>query len=176
MLIREATADDLGALLDVERRAFGGDVEADLVSALLADPTARPTLSLVALDGDNCVGHALFTAARITGSDAVASILGPLAVVPEAQGKGCGTQLVATGLVLLRASGVDHLFVLGHPTYYPRFGFEPALPLGLEPPCPLRAEQANAWMVLDLSERDGSPPRGRLSCADALNRPELWRE
>lgn len=176
MLIREATVDDLEASLDVERRAFGGSVEAELVRELLADPTARPTLSLVALDGDSCVGHVLFTAVRIAGSEATASILAPLAVVPEAQGKGCGTQLVAAGLALIRAAGAELVFVLGHPDYYPRFGFRPALPLGLEPPYPIPPEQEDAWMVMALAEEGGELPRGRVTCADAMSRPEYWRE
>jgi len=177
MLIREATGADLGDVLGVARRAFGRDDEADLIVELLADPTAAPRLSLAAYEDGDCVGHILFTAVRLTGGEPVPSaILAPLAVAPEAQGRGCGTQLVATGLVLLRSVGTEFLFVLGHPRYYQRFGFEPAGRRGFEPPHPIAAGEADAWMVIALGDTElGSEPR-RVRCADCLDRPELWRE
>ena len=72
MHIVEATSADTPAALDVERHAFGRDDEATLVAALLRDPTARPCLSLLAWDGGQAVGHALFTHASLTGADPVA--------------------------------------------------------------------------------------------------------
>jgi putative acetyltransferase len=177
MLIREATPDDLDDTLDVERRAFGRNDEAELVRALFADRTADPQLSLLAFEDGACVGHVLFTSVSIVGaaSPVPSVILAPLAVAPEAQGKGCGTQLIATGLVLLRAAAIEHLFVLGRPDYYTRFGFEPAAKHGLHPPHPLPAERADAWMVMALGDAPVGSVTGRVKCADCLSAHGLWR-
>ena len=142
-MIREAAAADLQAILAVERAAFGGESEAGLVAALLDDPSAAPLLSLVAEREQALIGHVLFTQVRIGPMPAPlnAMILAPLAVVPVAQGLGIGSALVRTGLARLERSGVQLVFVLGDPEYYGRFGFEPAGPLGLEPPYALPA----AW-------------------------------
>jgi putative acetyltransferase len=84
--------------------------------------------------------------------------------------------LIKDGLHRLAESGVGLVFVLGHPKYYPRHGFEPALPKGFEPPYPISAKLADAWMV-QLLRKDamGKTPR-TLRCCDALNKPELWGE
>ena len=65
------------------------------------------------------------------------AILAPLAVVPDAQGQGIGGALIEHGLSLLQRSGVGLVFVLGHPGYYPRHGFEPAGRLGFDAPFPI---------------------------------------
>lgn len=162
----------------VERTAFAQESEAELVRNLLADPTARPLLSLLAEEEATPVGHILFTAGRVEGTgDAVAAaILAPLAVVPGAQGKGIGRRLVEDGLRRLAGTATALVFVLGDPAYYGRFGFVPAGPLGLVAPYPLPAAWADAWRVRAL--RDGIPGtvRGRVACADALARPEYWQE
>lgn len=178
MRITEASPTDLSHALSVERAAFGQDDEAELVRALLEDPSAQPLLSLLAWVEGRPVGHILFTAARIEGAPgaARAAILAPLAVVPETQGQGVGGRLVEHGLSVLRERGVGLLFVLGHPAYYPRHGFEPALPHGLLPPFPIPPEHADAWMVRALREGLLGEVRGRVVCADAMNRPEYWRE
>ena len=126
--IVEAAASDLQYVLEVERLAFGGDDEAELVRDLLGDPTARPLLSLLAWEDDRPVGHILFTAARLQGApgDVPVSILAPLAVIPDAQRQGVGGALVEEGVRRQSGSGVALVFVLGHPGYYPRHGFEPA--------------------------------------------------
>lgn len=67
MIIRKSTSDDLNTVLDIERRAFGNDKEAELVSDLLHDLSAVPRLSLLASINGGCVGHILFTAVNVTG-------------------------------------------------------------------------------------------------------------
>lgn len=181
MEIRESTHADLAAVLDIETRAFGGakgSEIAGLVEGLLADPSAKPLLSLVALDGPRPVGHILFTKARIepAAPPVSASILAPLAVVPEAQGRGVGTKLVRRGHDLLAERGVELVFVLGHPSYYPQHGFSPAGALGFEATYPIAEKDANAWMVKELRAGTLGSARGRVVCADALDRPEYWRE
>lgn len=176
--IRVATDDDLDAVLDVERRAFGQETEADLVRDLLADASAAPRLSLLAIEDEQPVGHVLFTSVDVVGAERPvrASILAPLAIVPEAQGHGSGGKLVEDGLLRLAGSGVEMVFVLGDPGYYARFGFTPAGRLGLQAPYPIPAEHADAWMVKVLGDDDVGSVAGRVQCAETLDRPELWRE
>ncbi len=178
MRIHRAVAADLEDVLFVERAAFGYEKEAELVSDLLSDPSARPFVSLVAREDERPVGHILFTAARLEGAANPASIslLAPLAVVPDDQGRGVGGRLIEQGLQLLSESGVDLVFVLGHPQYYRLHGFEPAGRLGLAAPFPIPEEHADAWMVQALRAGVIGSVRGTLVCADSLNRPEHWRE
>ena len=162
-VVRPARADETDAVLRVERAAFGGDVEAALVTDLLEDPTALPVTSLVAeVDGET-VGHVLFTGASPgEGNIATAVLLAPLAVHPSHQRQGIGTALVRGGLERLTADGIDCVLVLGDPAYYGRFGFVPAARYRIRPPYPLPSEHADAWMALRLSQRPlppGSPPR-----------------
>jgi putative acetyltransferase len=179
MRIAEATASDIEAILSVERAAFGEDGAeevATLVSDLADDPSAHPSLSLLAWEGERPVGHILFTAARLEGApeDVVVSILAPLAVVPEAQRKGVGGRLIAHGIQRLCESGVALVFVLGHPEYYPRHGFAPAHLEGLLAPYPISPE--DAWMVRELRHGVLGSVRGTVVCAQAMDRPEYWRE
>ncbi len=178
MHIRETTASDLDNVISVQRDAFGGDEIANLTRDLLSDPSAAPMVSLLALDEDRAVGHILFTAARLAGEPSGISIeiLAPLAVVPDAQNQGIGGKLIERGLQILSESAVDLVFVLGHPEYYPRHGFEPAGCLGFEAPYPIPEKDADAWMVQALRPGVIGSVRGEVVCAEALDRPEHWRE
>lgn len=178
MQIREALETDLNDVLQIERLAFGYDKEADLVRELLHDPSAKPLLSLLALEKDRAVGHILFTTARLsgTGNTLSTAILAPLAIVPDAQQQGVGGKLITSGIAILSKSGVDLVFVLGHPEYYPRFGFTPAGRLGFEAPYPIPDEHANAWMVQALRPEGLGTVSGKVVCADALNKPKHWKE
>lgn len=178
-MIRPATDGDLESILAVHRAAFPQEDVAGFTRSLLADPSAGPMVSLVALAEDRIVGHVLFTAARLepeTGHRV--AILAPLGVLPQHQGVGIGGGLVSRGLALLEGSGVGMVFVLGHPSYYPRFGFAPADALGFAAPYPIPEEVADAWMVLGLDLADGLPRSyaGTVKCAEAMDRPEHWRE
>ncbi len=170
--IRAATESDTDALLAVERDAFGGDIEAELVIALTAGRGFVPGMSLVADEGGRIIGHALFT--RAEAGDARAALLAPLAVASDRQGSGVGTALVETGLRVAAALCFEVALVLGHPEYYPRFGFESAIPLGIEPPYPV--EPAEAWMVRELAPGALDRARGVVRVADELMDPALWRE
>jgi putative acetyltransferase len=99
-----------------------------------------------------------------------------LAVVPDAQRQGVGGRLIERGLGLLFESGVGLVFLAGHPSYYPRHGFTPAGRLGFVPPFPIPPKDEEAWMVLALRPGLIGSVRGRVACADALNKPEYWRE
>lgn len=178
MEIREALESDLNDILSVERAAFGQDEEAELVRDLLDDPTARPVLSLLAFKDERPVGHILFTAAHLTRSQntTAIAILAPLAVVPDAQKQGIGSQLIKTGLQRLSQSGIDLVFVLGYPEYYSKHGFTPAGYLGFNAPHPIPDEHADAWMVQALRPGIIGSVCGQVTCSDILNKPEYWRE
>jgi putative acetyltransferase len=174
--IVEASAADADAVLSVERAAFAREDEAALVAALLQDPTAQPSLSLLAFWDNKPVGHVLFTYAVLAGASrqAPASILAPLAVVPEFQRQGVGRALIEHGASLLAASGMQLLFVLGHPAYYTRCGFTPAVPYGLRAPYPIVPEEA--WMVRPLAPSVLGSVTGIIACAESLAKPAYWRE
>ncbi len=177
MIIREALNSDLDIVLLVEKEAFGSEEEATLVQDLLADESAKPVVSLLAFQESRAVGHILFTRARLepdTGHSI--SILAPLAVVPDYHKKGIGGKLIEKGLELLTNLGVDLVLVLGHPGYYPRHGFQPAGRLGFEATYPIPDDKSDAWMVQPLSPGIIGTITGKVICADAMNKPEYWRE
>ncbi len=178
LYIRKALPQDLDRVLLVEQLAFGHDQEAQLVRELLNDPSAQPVVSLIAFQGGRAVGHILFTSATLKEAKRAVSIaiLAPLAVVPDAQKQGIGGKLIHRGLELLANAGIHFVFVLGHPDYYPRYGFKPAGKLGFKPPYPIADEHADAWMVQALGRGVMGPVGGKVLCAEALNKPEYWSE
>jgi putative acetyltransferase len=131
-VVRDEQPHDATAIRAVNEQAFGQAGEADLVDALRA--RGAVTLSLVAVVEDEIIGHILFTPAPIVdaaGAATAAVALGPMAVHPAHQRRGIGSRLVEVGLERLRAAGHQLVVVLGHPTYYPRFGFVPASRLAI---------------------------------------------
>lgn len=177
MKIREAVDSDLKNILAVNREAFGQDDEANLVAMLLQDSSAKPLISLLAFQGDEPVGHILFTKVYLEPqSDCLASILCPMAVIPKFQKQGLGGKLIRRGLDLLTERGVGLVFVLGYPSYYSRYGFEPAGQHGFEATYPIEEKNAGAWMVRALQPDLIKRYRGRVICADVLNKPEFWQE
>ncbi len=149
LVIREERSADIGAVRDVEMAAFGRLAEADLVDALRK--SGGLSLSLVAEDDGNVVGHIAFSPLTIEeGGRAVPAVaLAPMAVLPSCQNEGIGTLLVNWGLNACRDAGHKVAVVLGHAGYYPRFGFAPASSFGIKCPFPAPDE---AFMVLELEE------------------------
>lgn len=147
--IRKETEADyaaVGALLD---RSFGQPDEARLVTSLRQCSAFIPELSLVAeLDG-RIVGHIMFTKVSIVRetSEYPSLALAPMAVRPNSQRNGIGTKLVRTGLQRAGELGHQSVIVLGHPDYYPRFGFIPASYWNIEPPIEL---PDSVFMALEL--------------------------
>ena len=177
--VRETDDSDLNDILEVEKQAFGYDKEAELVRQLLNDETAAPVISLLALHENEAVGHILFTKATIEGTapTPLVYILAPLAVKPGFQKQGIGGVLIREGLRRLEEIDVEMVFVLGHMKYYPQYGFTPdAGKLGFPAPYPIPPEHAAAWMVQALSSDSRSRTTGKVICADALHKPEHWRE
>jgi putative acetyltransferase len=155
MLIRREEPRDADAVRIVNERAFGQPEEARIVDALRGVADA---ISLVAVIDNDVVGHILFTPVSIDDAAAPLSATGlaPMAVLPEFQRRGIGSALVNAGLDSCRAAGYDLAVVLGHPDFYPRFGFVVAADhqLSCEYPAP-----REAFMVIEL--RPGAFRRAR---------------
>ncbi|HYC62648.1 MAG TPA: N-acetyltransferase [Thermoanaerobaculia bacterium] len=132
MRIRPETHADIDAIRRLNDVAFDGPLEGHIVDGLRA--AARPFISLVAEDDGEIVGHICFSPVEVERPDGTrTTILGlaPMAVMPERQKQGIGSKLIEHGLNACRATGTKAVVVLGHPDYYPRFGFVPAAPRGL---------------------------------------------
>ncbi|MGA2698029.1 MAG: N-acetyltransferase [Methanoregula sp.] len=140
--IRSEIPEDIPAIFNVNLQAFGQDGEARLVRALRNDGDYIPGLSLVAVYNDKIIGHILFAPISIEseGAHVPAVALAPLSVCLEHQCQGVGSILVEEGLKTCRQLGHRIVIVVGHPTYYPRFGFTTAPPLGINAPFPCRNE------------------------------------
>jgi len=126
MEIRKETAGDYRAVLELHRQAFGQDNEARLVEALRRSTAFVPELSLVAENDSKIVGHILFTKVTIGEIGHESLALAPVAVVPKEQRQGIGSALIKKGLERAIELGFDSVVVLGHDSFYPRFGFMPA--------------------------------------------------
>lgn len=125
--IREEGPDDIAAIRNVNKRAFGQDQEGNIVDALRSNGAAL--LSLVAVVNREVVGHIMYSPATV--GEVTGAALGPMAVLPEYQRGGIGSKLVEAGNLRIKDAGWPFVIVLGHADYYPRFGFRPARPLGI---------------------------------------------
>ena len=141
---------DHAAIEEVNRLAFGQDAEAHLVTKLREADSRNPALSLVAVRDGQVVGHILFSPILIEtdGGNVAAMALAPMAVLPDYQGEGIGSALVREGLEACRRAGHRIVMVLGHPDYYPRFGFQPAKRYRLHSPFPVPDEAFMAMAVV----------------------------
>mgnify|MGYP005833858151 CR=1 FL=1 len=147
--IRPERAEDEAAVRQVVELAFGRPVEARLVELLRR---REQIISLVAEIDGQVVGHIMFAEVTVGGWACNVLGLAPLAVLPARQGQGVGSALVRQGLEACRQAGAAAVIVLGHPTYYPRFGFTPASSFGLRYENPhFSPEQIEAaFMALEL--------------------------
>ena len=148
ILIRPEQKDHIPGVRQVEERAFKREAEAELVDRLRA--RGKATLSLVAVDDDEVVGHVLFSPVTLVNGDDRFEIvgLGPVAVDPKRQNEGIGSRLIRAGLEEIRQSGYAAVVVLGDPAYYARFGFGPARRYGIFYDAPGIPE--DAFQVLEL--------------------------
>lgn len=159
VLIRNETDTDSSPIWKLNQTAFGGHDEADLVDALRAGGFV--SLSLVAELNHQIVGHILFGPVSIlddAGSTIQAASLAPMAVAPNHQRQGIGSKLVNAGLAACRAKGDKIAVVLGHPDFYPRFGFSAAAALPLTSPF----GGGDAWMAIELERNALSGVSGTI--------------
>lgn len=146
VVVQPETPHDRKAVWTVNRSAFESDTEANLVDALRDGGFAEVSL-VAAIDG-KIVGHILFSRVQIiakVGSVEAVS-LAPMAVLPEHQRQGIGSKLVVAGLTACRERGHKVVVVLGHPEFYPRFGFSADLARRLKNPF----GEGEAWMAMEL--------------------------
>jgi len=157
-MIRDERSADAAAIRAVLEAAFPQSVEADLVDKLRLACAER--VSLVAVEDDRVVGHILFTPATIERPEGPLAGYGlaPMAVLPEFQNRGIGSALVRAGIERLRRSRCPFVIVLGHPEYYPRFGFVRASTHGVR--CQWDGVPDDAFMVLILEASIASQVAG----------------
>lgn len=130
VMVRREEPRDIRDIYDINLRAFARGDEGKLVDKLRGE--VYPYISLVAEEGGKAVGHILFTPVIVGDSVLKAVGLGPMAVLPEYQGKGVGSTLINEGLAVCRGEeGMEAVFVLGHAGYYTKFGFEHASTRGI---------------------------------------------
>jgi putative acetyltransferase len=153
--IRPEQAGDEAAIRAVNDAAFGGTVEGKIVDDLRGSDRWIDGGSLVAEDeAGRVIGHVLLSVGDLVGDDGGVRpiwMLGPIAVAPDQQQRGVGSALMkrAIGLAVERAQPV--ICLLGHASYYPRFGFEPARAIGIEPPRPWSDA---SWLAIRLPTWD----------------------
>ena len=149
LIIRPETPENKAAICHVNEEAFGDTGEAGLVDKLRSRQAI--ILSLVAIDGDRVIGHILFSPVTVESeSQSFSAVgLGPMAVLPHYQKRGVGSELVRAGLEECRRLGHEIVVVLGHPDYYPRFGFVSASTYGIRCEYDVPNE---VFMVLELRE------------------------
>ena len=161
--IRLETAGDRPAIRQVNEAAFGTGEEADLVDALRADGIVL--VSAVAEIDEQIVGHVLFSRMTVeTSTGAVsAAALAPMAVTPACQRRGIGSRLSGYGLDRMREIGERIVLVVGHPAYYPRFGFSSERARAIDHPFP-----PDAFMAIELVSGALDGVRGRVRYPSAF--------
>jgi len=156
--IRQATNDDDETITALNDLAFGGPDEARIVRQLAADGDSLS--SLVVHNDREIVGHIQFFRILVEGAD-IAAGLGPMCVHPDHQKRGIGGGLIRIGLTLMEGAGRNLVFVLGHPDYYPKFGFDAALAEPFSAPW-----AGEAFMALRF--REDGPSAGALTYPSAF--------
>jgi putative acetyltransferase len=157
VMIREREPADDAAIGALNEAAFGGAYEAKLIEDLRSAGLAA--VELVACDGAVIAGHILFSDLDVTMDERAvrALALAPVAVLPARQRQGIGGALVRDGLARARQSNWQAVILLGHPEYYPRFGFSAALARKLQSPF-----SGEAFMALELAPEALAGDKGRV--------------
>lgn len=158
LTVREERAEDYYEVSQIVETAFRKAEFSDHTEHVLVDRLRRsasfiPELSLVAEADGDLVGHILFTEVLVGAERGVA--LAPVSVLPEFQGRGIGSRLIDRGHRIAKALGYKVSIVLGHPDYYPRFGYVPAIFLGIVAPFDVPDEAYLAKVLITSSECKG---------------------
>lgn len=164
--IRPEQPEDYDAIAHVHTQAFNGPDEANLVQRIRMSDRYIPELTLVAEWDGVVVGHLMLSYADLVGKDTVKIlILAPMAVLPEMQNRAIGSSLMRRAVAIADDRGEPLINLLGHPHFYPRFGFKRASLYGIEPPFPFPDE---AFMVLRLGTYQ-SHLRGKVQYPPAFD-------
>lgn len=165
MFIRAENNNDQDVVYAINELAFGRPSEALLVNALRDQ--AKPIVSLVASLDDEIVGHIMFSPVILSGNPDIQIMgLGPMAVTPGHQRMGIGSALVQAGLEQCEQLGYKAVVVLGHPEYYPRFGFTPSSRFGILSEYDVPEE---VFMVLELEPQVLSDLSGTVQYHDVFS-------
>ncbi|WP_417899912.1 N-acetyltransferase [Bacillus haimaensis] len=155
MMVRQEIPSDYPSTERVIQKAFANvkisdKTEHEMVQRLRKSEAFVPELSLVA-DDEEIVGHILLTKLKIKKEDdsTESLALAPVSVLPEYQNKGVGKRLMNEALKVAKESSFQSVIVLGHPTYYSKFGFKPASLWGIKAPFEVPDE---VFMALELKE------------------------
>lgn len=150
IIIRQENKLDYEQVYEIVRMAFENEIFSDkdehnLVERLRKSDAFVAELSLVAEIDEKLVGHILFTEINIDNNIALA--LAPVSVSPDYQGRGIGAKLIKRGHELASELGYRAIVLLGHESYYPRFGYVKASLYHIKAPFDVPDEN---FMVLDL--------------------------
>lgn len=174
MIIRKEEAKDYEAVEKVVQRAFepvefSDKKEHELVARIRTSEAFIPELSLVAmnLENEEIIGHILFSKIKIVGEGKTAEslALAPVSVLPAYQNKGIGRRLIEEGIQAARELGYGSVIVLGHPEYYPKFGFKKASVWGIKAPFEVPDD---AFMALELIENSLKDQSGVVEYSKAF--------
>jgi predicted N-acetyltransferase YhbS len=163
------TEGDYEQIAGLHTLAFNGDAEARLVGKLRRTPKYVPELSLVAKYGNDVIGHILFYPIKINThrKKRISLALAPLSVTPSFQNRKVGSRLIKEGLERARKLGFKSVIVVGHPEYYPRFGFERASKYGISAPFDV---PDNALFAIELKKD------GLKNCSGTIEYPDEYSE
>jgi putative acetyltransferase len=169
MIIRTETIHDYDEVFKLNYLAFGNrDDESKLVERIRSSEQFIPELSIVAEINDEIAGHILLSEAMVRDleNESIVIVLAPIAVKPAFQKQGIGSQLIAEGIRRCKALGYGIILLIGHPSYYPKLGFQPARSYGLE----LKQFEVSddVFMVYELEEGKLQEIRGELQYPSAF--------
>jgi len=167
--IRPSTSEEAEAIIGIYPTIFPEEDLQPLVRNLLHE--GNDVLSLVAVAGDEIIGHVVFTLCVVEGSTDHVGLLGPLGVLPDRQGQGIGRALVQAGFEAMTQRGVTKVCVLGDPDFYGRYGLEAEK--DIKPPYDLPAEWDDAWQSVMLDGK-AAPTTGTLTPPKPWQNKALW--
>ncbi|MEJ2595236.1 MAG: N-acetyltransferase [bacterium] len=167
VILRKENNSDYADIVRVNDLAFGRKAEGNLVNALRKTDLYIPDLSIVAETDSQVVGHILFYPVFIhdKGKKFATLTLAPMSVLPDFQKKSIGKLLVLYGLQVAHDLNHSSVVVLGHPSYYPKFGFQPASKWNIKSPFPAPNE---AFMARELKKGGLQNVSGKVEFPEAF--------
>ncbi len=168
--IRKEEEKDHKQIYEVNKLAFQQENESKLIEKIRKSENFIPELSIVAEIDNRIVGHILFSKIKIIGdSDYESLALAPMAVIPEFQKRGIGSELIKKGIDKAKELGFDSIIVLGHKEYYPKFGFQRASKWNIK--CPFEVPD-DVFMAIELTEKAFEGAAGTVEYPDEFNEAE----